>query len=396
MFVLVCVLVPRLALTVALGGERARLLGDACALAPEAGATLVGECSPAAEAAGVRAGMRLGEAFARSPALILVPPDPLGAERAWEEVLIALEGIGAFVESVVGIACFRADALLSLYGTFAGVVDAVHQALGHGVRVGIGPSRFLAVVAAQRAGPRRPVFLDDAAGGDALANESVNLLRLRPATAGLVTPLERLGIATFGDLCALGRIRLCDRFGTAGAVAWDLCHGGDDTPLRPRRPPESVKEELALPESGSSAQIDYAIGLLVDRLLRRRARRGRGFRSLVLGAQLSDGGGSWRDRVVFREPLADAVRIRRALSHRLLALPAPAEQLSVTVEHFGPAGGVQGEFLDDGVGRRRARVSEGIRQARVAGGAEAILQVREAEPDSHIPERRHVLAPYQP
>src|SRR5947207_2876798 len=58
----------------------------------------VGEVSGAAEARGVVAGMVLGEALARCPELVLVPPDPVGAAERWESVLGALESIGAAVE----------------------------------------------------------------------------------------------------------------------------------------------------------------------------------------------------------------------------------------------------------------------------------------------------------
>src|SRR5215213_4114571 len=74
----VCVLLPRFALSVAAGG-RAELARGPVALAPEPGREpLIGEASAAAEAHGVRAGLRLGEALARCPALKLVAPDPAG------------------------------------------------------------------------------------------------------------------------------------------------------------------------------------------------------------------------------------------------------------------------------------------------------------------------------
>src|SRR4051812_11564238 len=92
---IVCVLLPRFALAVAAGGRKA-LLGEPAALAPEPGReTLIGEVSPAAEAFGIHAGMRMGEALARCPRLALVPPDPVGVADAWEHVLVRLEGIGA-------------------------------------------------------------------------------------------------------------------------------------------------------------------------------------------------------------------------------------------------------------------------------------------------------------
>ena len=60
-----CVLYPRFALLAALEG-REELLGQPAALAPEPGGRqLVGEVSASAEAFGIVAGMRVGEALAR-------------------------------------------------------------------------------------------------------------------------------------------------------------------------------------------------------------------------------------------------------------------------------------------------------------------------------------------
>ena len=90
----VCVLLPRFELVVAVGAREALLQGPA-ALAPESGREqLVGEVSAAAEGFGIHPGMRMGEALARCPRLALVPPDPVGVADAWERVLVALEAAG--------------------------------------------------------------------------------------------------------------------------------------------------------------------------------------------------------------------------------------------------------------------------------------------------------------
>src|SRR5690242_10915154 len=112
-----CVLIPRFALTTAVG-DRSELLSTPVALAPEpGGAQQVGEVSLAAEAFGVHPGMRLGEALARCPRLTLVPPDPAGVADAWERLLVRLESIGAAVEPErPGLVCFDARGLLRLHG----------------------------------------------------------------------------------------------------------------------------------------------------------------------------------------------------------------------------------------------------------------------------------------
>src|SRR4051812_47737365 len=95
----VCILLPRFELAVAAGGREALAMGP-LALAPEIGREpLVGETSAAAEAHGVRAGLRLGEALARCPTLRLVTPDPAGVADEWERMIAALEGIGAAGEA---------------------------------------------------------------------------------------------------------------------------------------------------------------------------------------------------------------------------------------------------------------------------------------------------------
>src|SRR3954471_14495897 len=390
---IVAVLLPRFPLVVAAGG-RAALLGEPAALAPEPGREqFVGDVTPAAEAFGVRAGMRVGEALARCPRLALVPPDPVGVADAWERVLARLESIGAGVESDrAGVACFAADGLRRLHGGHLdGTLEAARTALGpRRARIGAGPSRFVALAAAHRARTRRAVVLE----ASHLPREPVDLLGLRPSTAALPDVLERLGVMTLGDVARLGRAHLADRFGPGGLAAFELAHGRDEVPLRPRAAGETLEEALELPEAGSGAQLERALHLLVDRLLARRERRGRTIRTLAISARLVEGG-TWRDRVVLREALADPDRMRLALGRRILEFPAPAETLRLSVERFGPPDGDQRPLLRDSARRRRARLREAVQQTRAAAGPDAALRVLASDPDSRVPERRAVLTPYE-
>ena len=401
----VCVLLPRFELVVA-AGARAALLSGPAALAPEPGREqFVGEVSAAAEEGfGIHPGMRMGEALARCPRLALVPPDPVGVADAWERVLSRLEAVGALIEpGHPGLACFDARGLQRMHGgSLEGVLAVAHAALRHrippsaesgtgGLRLGAGPSRFCAIVAAAaRAGARR---FGVVAGAEDLAAEPVALLRHRPELAALPEELERLGIATLGAFAALPRAAVADRFGPPGMLAHDLSHGRD-TPLRPRHPGELLEEVLELEESSSGTQLERALGLLVDRLLARRERDGRTLRAVVLGAALVEGG-TWRERVVFREPLSDAGRMRLVLAQRLTLLPAPAESLRLSVERFGPPHPAGAALFDDSRVRRRARLREAIRQARAAAGPEAALRILAVDPDSRVPERRAVLTPFE-
>lgn len=386
-----CVLLPRFELAVAAGREA--LAAGPAALAPEPGREqLVGEASPAAEALGIFPGMRLGEALARCPRLALIPPDPVGVADTWEGVLARLEDVGAAVESAPrpGECCFEAQGLLRLHGGLDGVVAAVRRALGVPARIGAGPSRFCAQAGAARARSRRAEVVR---GAEDLRSSPVTLLRRCPDTAGLPEALEQLGVTSLGAVARLPRGALADRFGAAGMRAWDLAHGRDE-PLRPRVPGEVLEESLELPEAQSGTQLHRALDLLVDRVLARRERRGRTLRAVVLSCSLVEGG-TWRERVVFREALADPHRMRLALGGRLALLPAPAERLRLTVDRFGPPHVPGAALFEDDVAMRRARLREAVRQARAAAGPDAALRVLTVEPDSRVPERRTILTPFE-
>jgi protein ImuB len=403
---IVCALYPRFELLAACGDRRV-LLSEPAALAPEAGREqVVGEVSAPAEAYGIVRGMRLGEAMSRCPGLRLVPPDPEGVRSLWGAVLDRLEAIGAEIESDhAGAAFFAAEGLHGLHGgDLAGVLNAARRALGPGARFGTAPSRFASHAAALQARPRRrgrssgrpappgAVLVEPAAVRDFLAPLPVALLRTRPELQALPEVLERLGIRTLGELASLPSRAVAERFGHPGLLALDLSRGRD-TPLDPRRPFEPVVERLDLPDAASGQQLERALELLIARVLARRERRGRSLRSLAVSARFV-AGGTWRTSVTLRHASADPARIRLVLAQKLTELPAPSESLALEVEAFGPPAHDQGRLLDESDVVRRSRLGEAVRQARQAAGADAALRVLDVDPDSRIPERRAVLAPF--
>jgi protein ImuB len=406
-----CALIPRLPLIAAVASNRGVLRRPA-ALAPEPGAAqLIGEVTTAAEKFGLRAGMRMGEALSRCPELALIPPDPEQAESSWEEALRRLEGVGAAVESDrAGEAFFEAGGLEGLWGGIEGVLKRV-RGLFEGApsearsnpfyeastRLGVGPGRFCAYVAACTG-----ALVPDGDAAEFLHPMPVSLLcgRLSPArkTAegndeadDLPNELERLGISTLGRLAGLPRDAVADRFGRMGLRALRLARG-EDEPLRPRPVREAIAVELELPEAVSGQQLERALELLISRLLAHDERRGRTLRALRLSARLAAGGG-WRRQVALRRASADRGRLADALLPHLALLPAPAATLRLEAVALGPETGEQ-LTLSSPEQERRRRISEAVRQTRSAAGADAVLRVLEVDPESRVPERREVLMPF--
>jgi protein ImuB len=395
-----CTLVPRFQLIAAISGNR-EVLRRPTALAPEPGAAqLIGEVSEAAEKFGLRAGMRMGEALSRCPELALIPPDPERSESSWEEALRRLEGIGAEVESErAGEAFFDAGGLRGLWGGIEGVLRRARDELGDSTRLGVGPGRFCAYVAA-----RSGAIVPEGAGAEFLNAMPVSLLcgRLESTQTAaaktaaesaddLPNELERLGISTLGQLAGLPRDAVADRFGRLGLRARRLARG-EDEPLRPRVAREAIAVELELPEAVSGQQLERALELLISRLLAHGERRGRTLRALRISARLAAGGG-WRREIALRRASAEQARLADALLPHLSQLPAPAATLRLEAVALGPETGDQ-LTLSNPEQERRRRISEAVRQTRSAAGADAVLRVLEVDPESRVPERREVLMPF--
>ncbi len=392
-----CALIPRFRLLAAIGDKG--IMKRPAALAPDPGAAqLIGDVTPAAEKFGLRAGMRMGEALSRCPELALVPPDPERAETSWEEMLRRLEGIGAEVESErAGEAFFEASGLARLWGGIEGVLERARTEVGS-TRLGAGPSRFCAYVAAGSG-----AIVPDGAAREFLDPMPVSLLCGRLTTAATKTAaeqteaddlpneLERLGISTLGRLAGLPRDAVADRFGRLGLRALRLARGGDE-PLRPRPVREPIAVELELPEAVSGQQLESSLQLLISRLLAHGERRGRTMRALRLSARLAAGGG-WRRQIALRRATADRARLADALIPHLTLLPSPAATLRLEADSLGPETGEQ-LTLSSPEQERRGRITEAVRQTRSAAGPDSVLRVLEVDSESRVPERREVLMPW--
>jgi protein ImuB len=98
--------------------------------------------------------------------------------------------------------------------------------------------------------------------------------------------------------------------------------------------------------------------------------------------------------VPLREASASGERLLLALSPKLEELPGPAQRLELAAVALGPPAHRQGSLVRAERERRRSRLAEAIRQARAAGGRDAVLRVLEVDPGSRVPERRATLAPF--
>jgi protein ImuB len=390
---LACLSVPAFALRASLL-DREELRGRPVAFGPEPGGLpLVGSCTVAASQAGVVPGMRLSEALATCPELILLEHDPAGAEERWEEVLRRLEDAGFAVESEEpGCAYFATDGVERLAG---GLQESLRRALDAvgtrwQPRIGAAAQRFTALMAASAAPANQAVVVDDGESALFLEPLPLDLLPLSPERR---QELSELGVQRLGELARLPGPSVADRLGVDGSEAWRLARGEDRARIRARKPPAELAEELEFPEPvANEVTLRRALAALVDRLLARPERGGRAPRRVALSARLV-GGGSWRRVLTLREATAEPDRLHLALVPKLADVPAPAVALRLELGELAESVGTQAELVRPRGSRLRERLREGLRQVRAAAGVDAVCTVVEVAPWSRIPESRAILVP---
>ena len=388
-----CILIPGFELRAALR-RRPHLVLEPAALAPLPGKEpLIGPVTSAAEAAGVRPGMRLGEALSTCPSLVLVEQDPAAAEQAWEEIVRRLEDDGFAVEPAeLGCLYFETQGIERLYGGAERAVKRALAAVGSAwdPRAGVAERRFAALAAASIARPGQLFIVSNERTREFLAPLPLSLL---PLEAERYAELEELGVRKIGQLAELPGAAVAERLGPGGRRAWSLARGEERSRVRARRPPTEIVERFEFPEAvGNELTLRRALGALLDRLLSRPERGGRAIRKVALSARLV-GGGSWRRTLTLREPTADGRRIRVALGPKLAELPAPATTLALELVELSESTGQQLELLRPEGMELKSRLKEGLRQVRASTAAGGVYSIVEVAPWSRIPEQRALLVP---
>ena len=388
-----CVVIPGFELRAALRARPALAMKPA-ALAPLPGSeALVGSVTAAAERAGVRPGMRLGEALAMCPELSLVEQDPAAAEQALEDVVRRLEDAGFAVEPA-GLGCLYFDTrgVERLYGGVEGALRRALAAVGPAwdARAGAAERRFAALAAASVAHAGQVVIVSDERTREFLAPLPLTLLPLEPERR---EELGELGVRTLGELTRIPGAAVAERLGRDGRDAWELARGGARGRVRGRRAEAEIVEALEFPEAvGNELTLRRAFGALLERALGRPERADRFVRKLALSARLV-GGGSWRRTTTLREPTVERDRIRAALASKLAEIPSPVVELRIELVELTESAGRQLALVEPEGTELEASLKESLRQVRASTGAGSVCSVVEVAPWSRIPEARALFVP---
>jgi len=355
------------------------------------------DCSPEAEAQGVRAGMPLRQALALCRDAVFLPPHPSRYSDVFDSMLAVLEGFSPEIEQAsLGRAYLNAGGLARHYegelDLGERIIRSLQEATGLVAGVGIAEGKFVAWAAAVTSEPGQVCTVPAGKEGEFLQPLDVSLL---PASPDTLRRLDLYGLRNMGDLASLSPGPLQAQFGGEGMRLWELARGVDKEPLRPRRREEAMSETLRFPTAAVSVE---ALVVACRRLLMRLhwRLRGRAARRLRLRAALW-GGRSWEKTLTFHEAVTDWERMLFIVKSVLAnaALPAPVEELTIELSGITEERGRQSTLFAEKAGLRR-QLGETVRQLRARWGRPLVSRVVEVEPWSRLPERRHALIDYEP
>jgi len=355
------------------------------------------DCSPEAEAQGVRVGMPLRQTLALCRDAIFLPPHPSLYRDVFESMLAVLETFSPEVEEdALGRAYLNADGLALHYegelDMGERIIRSLRDATGLVASVGTAEGKFVAWAAAVTSEPGQVCTVPTTKEAEFLLPLDVSLL---PCSTDTLRRLELYGLHAMGDLAALPLGPLQAQFGAEGKRLWELAQGIDKEPLRPRRREDVLVESLRFPAAAVSVE---AMVVVCRRLLVRLhwRLRGRAARCMRLSALLW-GGRSWEKTVTFHKAVIDWERML-FIAKSVLAnttLPAPVEELTIELSGITEERGQQATLFAEKAGLKR-QLGETVRHLRARWGRPFVSRVVEVEPWSRLPERRHALIDYEP
>ena len=344
--------------------------------------------STSARARGVLPGQRYAAALSLAPGLHAAP---VPTERVTAEIAAIAERLRAFTPEVEpspdvpGVFWLDASGLLRLWPTLESWGAAVLDRLGEDgftASLAVGFGRFGSFAVARNGRGLRVL---------AGVEDERSLARQTPLVRLQVEPrarevLDRLGIATVGQLAALPLEGVARRFGPDLRRLHRMASGELLVPLTPQRPDPPPQARRILDDPvGDAGTLVALVEESLPPLLEEVRRRGRRVAELHLGL-LFDRLGEHAERLRPAEPtvepavLLELVRLRLAALQRL---PDRVQEVRLLVAEVA-AGPRQEGFLPSGRRREPANAERGLARVRAGLGPQAVVRARLR--DGHLPE----------
>ena len=310
------------------------------------------------------------------------------------------------------------DGLEGIYGSREKIIEALKKTLEcwNVGRIGLGPGKFIAWVAASRTKPGEAIVVPVGEEQKFLASQPVSVLPLDPDTH---RRLRQLGIRSLGALAALPEAAVTAQFGALGKRLWRLAAGRIAEPVAGSIAPEPIVAALTFfTPVGERELLVHSLDQLIARALKHPRRIGWRVHAVRLRADLecvemneNAGRGaaccaptnrSWLVNVLLKDPTADGDRIAAPLKTRLEQSPptGAVERLVLEFTAFAPGTAELQLFARDAQAAARAGQQRALqtaaREIRMRVQRACLYHIIEVQPWSRLPERRYALIDYEP
>jgi DNA polymerase-4 len=207
---------------------------------------VVAAASYEARAFGIHSAMPAAQAKRLCPRALFLRPDFARYREESEQIFALFRRFTPVIQTVaLDEAYLDVTEHLGEHGTATAVAEAIRRAVRDErrltVSVGVGPNRLVAKIASDRKKPDGLCVVPPPRVVAFLAPLPARVLQgVGPATARALT---ELGVETVGELRALSRERLIQRFGRHGETLYRYARGIDDRPVRTHRQRKSLGAE---------------------------------------------------------------------------------------------------------------------------------------------------------
>lgn len=346
------------------------------------------ECSP--DINDVHRGMPVEVALSRhSNALLLQADLPLYISF-FEELVSCFEKLIPAVEIArPGVAYIDLAGLERLYGTADEVIRRLAEVVGEfSLRIGIGENKWQALLASKVSRAHVAIHIT----GDPTSFIGRFPVEALPVPYRLIEQLQSFGLHTLSDVATIPQGALEAQFGLDGRLMWQLANGIHYQQFVPRKIRESISENLSFPDvTVSMATVVSGIESLLGKAFSRPGMSGRYARKAQIQAQIFQKP-PWLLDVAFKEPAGSKSKALFTIKTKLdgIEFPGALEDLRLTLSDLSAEPWKQESMWKEV--QREDNLQQAISQlaARIRT-VPPIYQVRELEPWSRIPERRHAL-----
>ena len=355
-------------------------------------ASVVLDCCPVAEAAGVTPGMAMARAALRCPKADFVPADHAAYQEAQEILFAALLQFTDRVETAgLGMFLLEVGQLARRFSEDEGLTQAILAGLREAgeldLQVGLAEERFTAEQAAQAARLNSAVVVPPRSGRSFLSSLPLTVL---PAESEVIRRLDLLGVRTLGEMAALPRMALIRQFGGPAGFLHDLAAGADPRPVAPDAPPLELRHRTTFRPPTEDQQTLLAAAQRMAEALTETLRR-QGYQAQGLRIEVIDEAEAPHTTATSVEPpTADQARLTRRIQFLVgrVLLDRPAESLEVIVYPLRPAylGATQLALFSASADQRWRSLQEALRRLRARFG-ELIVMVASL---IHPPEPRPI------